>query len=75
MAPPEKYLIQFSFTDGVVYAGMFKGALGFAASTETALRFVSVEVAQRNLENGYGTDVSSVASIVTLEEAERAAAA
>ncbi len=71
----EKFVIRFNFTDGAVFAGMYKGGMGFAPTTATALHFVDREVAQRNLDNGYGPASGQVAEIITLKEAERAAAA
>ena len=51
----EVYAIRFNYPDGdILYAGMFKGALGWAPTLATALFFPSREEAGRTLANGYG---------------------
>ena len=50
------YLIRFEFPEGdTLYAGDHKGALGWAQTPATALRFETAEEARRYLENGYGS--------------------
>ena len=51
------FTIQFDFGDGAPpwYAGLFKGALGFAPTLESALIWSERETAERFLENGYGS--------------------
>jgi hypothetical protein len=51
----ETWLIEFRWPEGpVCWAGMYKDALGWAPTPETALRFETAEVAGKMLANGYG---------------------
>lgn len=47
------YAIRFDFPEGSVYAGMYKGALGWAPTVATALMFDDADKARR-LIGGYG---------------------
>ena len=50
-----KYAIRFNYApDWIVYAGMHKGAFGWAPQLETALLYDDKEVAERVLKNCYG---------------------
>ena len=48
------YAIRFDYPEGSVYAGMHKGALGWAPTLATALLFDDAEKARRLLTAGYG---------------------
>lgn len=48
------YAIQFDYPEGTVWAGMHKGALGWAPQLATALLFDDADKAQSTLEHGYG---------------------
>lgn len=68
---PEVYAIRFDFPDSndVLYAGMHKGALGWAPTLATALLFQTREEAGRNLANGYGasTQYGTIVEVITNE--------
>lgn len=50
------YAIRFDYPQGdTLYAGMHKGALGWAPTLLTALTYKDEETAQRVLDNGYGS--------------------
>lgn len=54
------YAIRFDFPDdwpepGQLFAGMYKGAFGWAPTLATALLYDDEETAQRVLANGYGS--------------------
>jgi hypothetical protein len=51
------YAIRFDYPEGTVYAGEYKGGLGWAPTLRTALLFPDAEVAGRMLANGYGASV------------------
>lgn len=51
---PKTYAIAFRFPEGGVFAGYYKGALGWAPTLKTALLFDNAEDAQRIIRNGYG---------------------
>lgn len=67
----EVYAIKFDFPDSDVslYAGMHKGALGWAPTLATALLFKTREEAGRNLANGYGasTQYGTIVEVTTNE--------
>lgn len=50
----ETYAIRFDYPEGTVYAGMFKGALGWAPTLATALIFDDAEKARSLMAAGYG---------------------
>ena len=54
MSPPA-YVIRFDFPEGgpPFYAGMHKGAFGWAPTTATALVYEDPEIAERVLCNAY----------------------
>lgn len=70
----ELYVIRFDFPGGapVVYAGLHKGAFGWAPSLETAETYESAEAAQRVLENGYGENAAAYGRVMTVKEARDA---
>jgi hypothetical protein len=51
------YAIRFDYPEGTepLFAGMHKGALGWAPTLKTALMYDDADVAARVLENGYGS--------------------
>lgn len=50
------FAIKFDYPEGdTLYAGMHKGALGWAQTIATALIYDNEETARRVLENGYGS--------------------
>jgi hypothetical protein len=49
------YAIQFDFPEGVRYAGLYQGALGWAPTLKSAEMYDDPEVALRVLKNGYGS--------------------
>lgn len=51
---PKTYAIQFDYPEGTVWAGMHKGALGWAPQIATALLFDDADRARATMENGYG---------------------
>ena len=51
------YVIQFDFPEGVVFAGLDRGAWAFAPSLATAHVFVDALGARRVLDNAYGDAV------------------
>ena len=54
------YAIRFDYPEATqpVFAGMHKGALGWAPTLKTALMFDDAEDAQRTMENGYGSSAT-----------------
>lgn len=48
------YTIAFDFPEGTVYAGDYKGSLGWAPTQKTALLFDTPKDALRMAKNGYG---------------------
>lgn len=71
MTPP-RFAIRFDFPEGgVVYAGMHKGAAGFAPSLLTAELYDTAEIAERTLANAYGPSSRQYGRVedVTEEEA------
>lgn len=52
----ERWVIEFDYPEFAdpAYAGMYKGALGWAAFVDTAIVFDDKEAAERTLKNGYG---------------------
>ena len=48
------FVIEFRLPEGNVYAGMHKGAFGFAPTLKTACFYSDEEDAIRVLKNGYG---------------------
>lgn len=48
------YAIQFDYPEGTVWAGMHKGALGWAPQLSTALLFDDAEKARAMMIAGYG---------------------
>jgi hypothetical protein len=55
-------------TGDAIFAGWYKGALGFATTLATAAYFDTYEEAERTLANGYGESMKAIGSVV---EAER----
>lgn len=49
------YAIQFDYPEGTVWAGMHKGALGWAPQLATALLFDDADRARATMLNGYGS--------------------
>lgn len=60
------YVIEFRYPEGVMYAGLKDGALGWAPTLKTALIFGSAEEAQRMLGNGYGRSGQDFGYVVPL---------
>lgn len=48
------YAIRFNFPEGEVYAGLHKGAAGYAPTLATAMEFDNYGKAQAMLEHAYG---------------------
>jgi hypothetical protein len=48
------YAIRFDYPEGTLYAGLYKGALGWAPQLATALLFEDADRAKATLDNGYG---------------------
>lgn len=48
------YTIQFDYPEGTCWAGMHKGALGWAPTLATALLFDDADRAKATLDNAYG---------------------
>lgn len=64
------WLIEFRFPEGILWAGRAgDGALGWAPTPATALRFDTKEKAGRFLSNGYG-DSARYGFVVTPDELE-----
>jgi hypothetical protein len=55
VSAPRSYAVRFDFPEGdSCYAGMYKGALGWAPTLATTLLYDDEEDAQRVLVNAYG---------------------
>jgi hypothetical protein len=64
-----EWVICFDFPDrgGIQFAAPSRnGALGFAPSVATAIRFESAEAAWRTLENGYADTVREFGRVVEM---------
>lgn len=48
------YAIRFDYPEGTVYAGLHKGAAGWAPTVATALLFDDADKARAMLTNAYG---------------------
>jgi hypothetical protein len=60
------YVIEFRYPEGVMYAGLHKGALGWAPTLKTALVFNTQDEAQQMVNNGYGKAAADYAFVVPL---------
>lgn len=58
------FAIQFDFPEGTVYAGMYKGAAGFAPTLATARLFADADEARRFLDNCYGNATSPWGKVI-----------
>jgi hypothetical protein len=64
------YAIRFDYPETPnrpIYAGMHKGALGWAPTLATALLYDDAETATRVLANGYGRETQSFGTIIEVE--------
>lgn len=67
MTPAPSYVIRFNFPEGtVLYAGMHKGAFGWAPTTATALVYEDREAAARVLANAY-PNIAEHGAVVPLD--------
>lgn len=63
------WVIRFDFPEEgapVLYAGEYKGGLGYAPTTKTALQWINPETPARILANGYGS-MAEYGSVVELD--------
>lgn len=68
--PSPGWYIRFDVDGRTMYAGAHKGAMGWAPTMETAMRFDSPESAGRHAANGYGA-MARYAVIVDENDDER----
>jgi hypothetical protein len=62
------YAIRFDFPEGsVLYAGLHKGAMGWAPTLDTAIKLDTEEAAQNHLEHGYGAS-AIYGTVIAIEE-------
>ncbi len=67
-ATRQRYAIRFTgLTAEPIYAGMFKDALGFAPTLETALIYDDHMVAERVLLNGYGSGAAAFGDVIAVQ--------
>lgn len=52
------YAIRFDYPEGPVYAGLYKGGLGWAPTIASALMFDDADKARAMAENGYGASAA-----------------
>jgi hypothetical protein len=63
------FAIRFDFPEGEpLYAGMHKGAFGWAPTLATALIYSDEETAQRVLENAYGSGGRRYGRVVAVKD-------
>ena len=64
------YTIAFDFpdVDDPVFAGIAKGALGFAPSLATAVKFTTENAALKTLESGYSDGTRRYGCVVEVEQ-------
>lgn len=62
------YAIEFRWPEGVsMYAGLHKGAFGWAPTLKTALLFEDAEKAQNAIRNAYGDHAAQYAHVVPVK--------
>lgn len=67
VASQHKYTICFDAPEdpgNPIFAGWYKGTLGFAPSLDSAAFWDDEETAQRHLENGYGPSMREIGVVV-----------
>lgn len=63
------YAIRFEFPDGgTFYAGMYKGAFGWAPTLKTALFYDTPDDAMRVLKNAYGTAAGNYGRVIRVKD-------
>jgi len=64
------YAIRFDFPDGgpVMYAGEYKGGLGWAPQLATAIIWNNPETPARILKNGYGGAHEEIGTIIEVAD-------
>lgn len=63
------FAIRFDFPgdDDPIFAGLHKGALGFAPSLQTAMLYGSSDEAYRYLHNGYGEETQKWGRVIEVK--------
>ena len=61
------YVIRFDFPDGLLFAGLDRGAWAFAPTLTTAHLFADAHGARRVLDNGYGTEARKWARVMAVD--------
>ena len=65
-----KYAVRFDYPDVTFYAGLAKGAFGWAPTLKTALLYDDAESAQRVLKNAYGPSANEWGKVVSVNAEE-----
>jgi hypothetical protein len=61
------YAIAFDFPEGTMYAGMHKGAFGWARTLATAVVYDNEATAKRVLDNAYGEAAAKWGRVVIVD--------
>lgn len=67
-----RYAVRFDFPEAPepVYAGLYRGAWGWAPTLRTAELFDDADTAARTLANGYGESTRRFGRVIAVDEHE-----